>query len=76
LEPKSLYEKERIMKKFLENLIGILVYALVFCVFIGIGGWNLSVREIISLSLIFGFIVGSINNIERVLRDIFKDQEK
>ena len=63
------------MKKFLENMISISVYALVFCVFIGIGGWELETREIIAICLILGFFAGSINNIERVLRELF-DKKK
>lgn len=40
------------MKKFLENMISISVYAWVFCVFICIGGWKLETREIIAICLI------------------------
>lgn len=63
------------MKKFLENMISISIYALVFCVFIGIGGWQLKTREIIAICLILGFFAGSINNIERVLRELFEKKE-
>lgn len=57
--------------KFFENVFGILVYALVFLLFIGIANPSLSIREYIGYALILGFFAGMINNIERVLRELF-----
>jgi hypothetical protein len=64
--------------KFLENVLGILVYALVFILFLGIANPTLSTREYIGYALILGFFAGMINNIERVLRELFdkKDGKK
>lgn len=64
--------------KFLENVLGILVYAIVFALFLGIANPTLSVREYIGYALILGFFAGMINNIERVLRELFdkKDGKK
>jgi len=59
------------MIKFLKNLINISIYAIVFCVFIGISGWKLETREIIAISLILGFFAGLLNNIEVVLCELF-----
>ena len=59
-------------------LLTISIYAIVFCVFIGIGGWKLETREIIAISLILGFFAGLLNNVEVVLRELFdkrKDNE-
>lgn len=59
------------MMKFLENVLGIIIYSVMFFLFILIGGWGLELREIISVSLILGFFSGLINNIETVLRELF-----
>lgn len=61
----------KVIGKFLENAIGILVYALVFLFFLFIAIPKLSAREYIGYSLILGFFAGMINNIERVLRELF-----
>lgn len=57
--------------KFLENVMGIIVYTVLFIVFIGIANNTLTTREYIGYALILGFFAGMINNIERVLRELF-----
>ena len=63
------------IEKFLENVIGILAYTLVFIVFIGIAMPNLTTREYVGFALILGFFAGMINNIERVLRELFDKKQ-
>lgn len=62
--------------KFLENVIGILVYTVLFIVFIGITNNTLTIREYIGYALILGFFAGMINNIERVLRELFDKRKE
>lgn len=57
------------MNKFLNNLLDILIYTIIFVVFLWIYNPNLSVREYIGLGLIIGFFAGMINNIDRTLKN-------
>lgn len=65
----------RAIAKFLENVLGILVYALVFILFLCIANPTLSAREYIGYALMLGFFAGMINNIERVLRELFDKKD-
>lgn len=62
--------------KFLENVMGILAYTVLFIVFIGIANDTLTTREYIGYALILGFFAGMINNIERVLRELFDKRKE
>lgn len=62
--------------KFLENVMGILVYTVLFIVFIGIANNTLTTREYIGYALILGFFAGMINNFERVLRELFDKRKE
>ena len=62
--------------KFLDNVFGILVYTVLFIVFIGIANNTLTTREHIGYALILGFFAGMINNIERVLRELFDKRKE
>lgn len=68
--------ERRTMEKFLNNIISIIIYALIFIIFICIGEWELNPNEATSLSLILGFFAAMINNIERVLRELFDDKNE
>lgn len=57
------------MNNFLDNLLSILIYAIIFIFFLWIYNPNMSTREYIGLSLIFGFFAGMINNIDRTLKN-------
>ena len=57
------------MSKFLNNLLDILIYTIIFIFFLWIYNPNMSLREYIGLSLIFGFFAGMINNIDRTLKN-------
>jgi len=57
------------------RLISWMIYAMMFCFLFGVAGLDLSVREIIAYSLMLGLVVGSINNIERVMREFFKKED-
>jgi hypothetical protein len=66
-------------ERFLENMIGISIYALIFAVLLGIAVPTLSTREYFGFAYILGFFAGLINNLERVLRELldkrFKKEE-
>lgn len=56
------------MNKFLNNLLDILIYTIIFVFFLWIYNPNMFIREYIGLSLILGFFAGMINNIDRTLK--------
>ena len=58
--------------RFCENMAGLLLYSLLFCLLLGIANPTLSTREFVGYSLIFGFFAGLISNIERVMRELDK----
>lgn len=60
------------MKKFLVNIISIIIYSIIFSVMLYVANPALSLRENIGFALILGFFAGAINNIERVLRELIK----
>lgn len=49
------------MNKFLNNLLNIVLYGLIFAFFIWIYNPNLSIREYTGLGLIAGFFMGIFN---------------
>ena len=53
-----------------------IIYSLLFCLLFGLAGWQYTTREIVALSLTLGFFAGSINNIERVLRELFEKKKE
>lgn len=59
----------------IDRLISWMLYSMMFCFLFGVAGLDLSVREIIAYSLMLGLVVGSINNIERVIRELFKKED-
>ncbi len=58
--------------RILDRLISWMLYSMMFCFLFGVAGLDLSAREIIAYSLMLGLVVGSINNIERVMRELIK----
>ena len=61
--------------RFLDNAFSMALYTLVFLVLLFCAEPSLSGRQYIGYSLILGFFAGLINNIERVLRELFKNKE-
>lgn len=59
----------------LERLISWMIYSATFCFLFGVAGLELSAREIIAYSLMLGLVEGSINNIEWVMRELFKKED-
>ena len=59
----------------IDRLISWMLYSLTFCCLFVVAGLDLSAREIIAYSLMLGLVVGSINNIERVMRELFKKED-
>ena len=64
------------INKVLGNVLGILIYTLMFILFLGIANPTLSTREYVGYALILGFFAGIINNIERVLRELFEKHKE
>jgi hypothetical protein len=60
------------MNKFLDNICSIIIYAAVFSCFLVVAKFY----PIIGFSLVLGFFAGMLNNIERVLRELFDDKYK
>ena len=56
---------EKIMNKFLSNLVGIFVYAIMFVVLLWVYNPDLKIREYIGLSLILALFFGILNEIIR-----------
>ena len=61
--------------KTIDRMISWMLYSMTFCFLFGVAGLELSAREIIAYSLMLGLMVGSINNIERVIRELFKKED-
>lgn len=59
----------------IDRMISWMIYSMTFCFLLGVAGLDLSAREIIAYSLMLGLVVGSINNIERVMRELFKKED-
>lgn len=66
---------DRIFMRFLENAIVFFLYAAIFCLLLGIALPTLSTREYIGYSLILAFFAGLLNNVERVLRELFEKKD-
>jgi hypothetical protein len=55
------------MNKFLNNLLNIVLYGLIFAFFLWIYNPNLPIREYAGFGLILGFFMGMLNEINRTL---------
>ena len=62
--------------KFLDNMLSIIIYTVMFIVILLYAEPALTGRQIIGYSLILGFFAGIINNIERVLRELFDKRKE
>jgi len=59
----------------MERLSSWMLYSMTFCILLGVAGLQLSTREAVAYSLMLGLITGSINNLERVIRELFGKKE-
>lgn len=59
----------------MDRLTSWVLYSLTFCFLFGIAGLQLSTREAVAYSLMLGLITGSINNLERVIKELFSKKE-
>lgn len=59
----------------MDRLMSWLLYSMTFCILLGVAGLQLSTREAVAYSLMLGLITGSINNLERVIRELFGKKE-
>ena len=66
--------KDRFVRT-IDLMISWMLYSITFCFLFGVAGLDMSVREIVAYSLMLGLLVGSINNIERVMRELFKKED-
>ena len=62
------------MNKFLNNLLNIVLYGLIFAFFIWIYDPNLSIREYTGLGLTAGFFMGMLNEINTTLINLRKNE--
>lgn len=70
--------KTNMMSKFLNNVIGIFIYMIIFSAMIRVGYSSeiISNLQLLCISFILAFFAGEINNIERVLRELFDKNYK
>lgn len=59
----------------LDRLTSWMLYSMTFYILLGVAGLQLSTREAVAYSLMLGLITGSINNLERVIRELFGKKE-
>lgn len=59
----------------IDRLVSWMLCSMTFCFLFIVAGLDLSVREIIAYSLMLGLVVGSIKNIERVIRELFRKED-
>lgn len=62
--------------KFLDNMLSIAIYTLLFGLILLYAEPSLSDRQLVGYSMILGFFAGLINNIERVLRELFNNKQE
>ncbi len=63
-----------LMRTF-DRMFSWILYSITICCLIAVGGWHMQTREVVAVSLLGGLVIGSINNIERVLRELFNGEE-
>ena len=73
-KPRKTSWKDRAVRT-IDRLFSWMLYSMMFCFLFGVAGLDLSVRESIAYSLMLGLVVGFINNIERVMRELFKKED-
>lgn len=73
-KPRKVSWKDNAVRT-IDRLISWMIYSITFYCLLGVAGLDLSVREIIAYSLMLGLVVGSINNIERVMWELFKKED-
>ena len=70
-KPRKVSWKDNAVRT-IDRMISWMLYSMTFCFLLGVAGLDLSARELIAYSLMLGLVTGSINNIERVMRELFK----
>lgn len=77
-ESATMPQKDSWTDKFIrsmDRLASWMLYSTIFCFLLGVAGLELSTREAVAYSLMLGLITGSINNLERVIRELFGKKE-
>lgn len=78
-KPADKPHKDSWMDKFirsLDRLTSWVLYSTTFYILLRVAGLELSTREAIAYSLMLGLITGSINNLERVIRELFGNRKE
>ena len=59
--------------KIIDNIIGLIVYTIMFfgVLRIGFNSEMISTNQLFSISFVLAFFAGEINNLERVIRELF-----
>ena len=73
-KPREVSWKDNVVRT-IDRLISWMLYSMTFCFLFGVAGLDMPVRKIIAYSLMLGLVVGSINNIERVMRELFRKED-
>lgn len=73
-KPREVSWKDNAVRT-IDRLISWMLYSMTFCFLFGVAGLDMPVRKIIAYSLMLGLVVGSINNIERVMRELFRKED-
>lgn len=73
-KPRKVSWKDNAVRT-IDRMISWMLYSMTFCFLFIVAGLDLSAREIIAYSLMLGLVVGSINNIERVMRELFRKED-
>lgn len=73
-KPRKVSWKDNAVRT-IDRMVSWMLYSMTFCFLFGVAGLELSARKIIAYSLMLGLVVGSINNIERVIRELFKKED-
>ena len=63
---------KRTINKTITGLLSWFIYSMVTCILLGIAEPDLTVRQYVGYSFMFGLLIGSINNLERVIREFQK----
>ena len=73
-KPRKVSWKDNAVRT-IDRMISWMLYSMTFCLLFGVAGLDLSAREVTAYSLMLGLVVGSINNIERVMKELFKKED-
>lgn len=62
------------MAKFLDNMLSLVIYTVIFALLLWIFNPDFTLRQLFGIGAILGFFAGIINNLERVIREVHKNE--